>query len=609
MNKIIKLPEEIQKRICAGEVIVSPYNVIKELIENSIDAGSTVIRIKLSKDNLNIEVHDNGCGIEKSDFDNLASPHHTSKFDESLHFNNYYGFRGEALSSINVVSHLIIKSKTKSSELGYIKNYKDGSLKSVSMNNGTSVYIKNLFYNNKIRENIYIKKIPIFNKIHDLVKCYAVKNSEIQFLFNDVCIDMIKQDRKKSLEEVLEISSDRLKGSKDISSEEIIEYEKQMMKIGYQENPNEDKNFRDYLEKIIRNFGYSSSYKEPNKISHISSVFNVHNLRHFSNDFITFAFSPSSVNFNNLKLIVFINGRLVINHSIKVFITRKYSNILPKGRYPFIYIEMNIPVQHIDVNVHPSKKEVLIEYEDLILEIIDLILETGLNDNRHIQSKDTPLKSFSIQDNIIYRVQDSLKECIRTTNKIDYKLLSINKLRSQIREIDGTFLSNLVYVGIVDDEESADKSYLLVQYNQYLMKVNTSKLRPILIYHFFLYNFGNFQFKKVNIRICKKTKYKKMLNEYFKIEIEDFYIKSIPLIGEYYNDNGSDWDTFIINGSTEEEVFREVFSNLIFIYRNLVFDKNIFSLLKKDVKCTKEVLECFVILKSLKDLYKCFERC
>lgn len=115
MNKIVKLPEEIQKRICAGEVIVSPYNVIKELLENSIDAKSSIIRVIVNKDMLNFEVHDNGCGIDKSDFKNLALAHCTSKFDKDFNFNNFYGFRGEALSSINVVSRLKIKSKTKDS--------------------------------------------------------------------------------------------------------------------------------------------------------------------------------------------------------------------------------------------------------------------------------------------------------------------------------------------------------------------------------------------------------------------------------------------------------------------------------------------------------------
>lgn len=573
MHKITKLPPEIQKRICAGEVIVSPYNVLKELIENSIDAESTFISINVSKDNLNIEVHDNGHGIEEEDFKNLVLAHHTSKFSNSTNYGeNFFGFRGEALSSIRCISHLTIKSKVENKELGYERNFTEDSLKPISMNTGTSIYIKYLFYNNKIREKCFHKKLSVYKSMSELANIFAIKNPNIKFLFND------------STCSYNDVSIGKINYISDINYLDFIKTIKFTSEL----------QFNDENDLITKS-----------KSKQIGTIYQISSLRYYSNKFITLIFTPTMINFKSFQFILFINNRLVTSQSIKSFIGKIYSNILPKGRYPFIYLEIRIPSEYIDVNVHPSKKEVLLDYEDELLNVLGVILEMGLNEPKETY-KGGISNSNVYESNIIYKEYNTLLDCLPSQTTCEYKLLSIQKLKNEIVEIDKSFIQDLVYVGTANIPDIN----LLVQYNQYLMKCNLTSLIPHLIYHFFLFNFGNFTYSSCCIKSkIKDDTLKKMLQEYFKIEIDDNNnFIHVPNIGDYIGDV-KEWENFNIENKTEEKVFREIFSKLCKIYRNLELNRQSFSTLKKYLKCTKDVLQTFTKLKSLKDLYKCFERC
>ena len=144
------LPKHIINQIAAGEVVERPASIVKELIENSLDAGATEISIDILDAGLTeISIKDNGIGIEKADFDKVFQRHATSKIQtiEDLHKLSTMGFRGEALSSIQAVSQVELITRTATEEMGYQYNPHTNEIKQIAKHHtGTSIIIRNLFY-------------------------------------------------------------------------------------------------------------------------------------------------------------------------------------------------------------------------------------------------------------------------------------------------------------------------------------------------------------------------------------------------------------------------------------------------------------------------------
>ncbi|ELQ75634.1 DNA mismatch repair protein - MLH1 family, partial [Trachipleistophora hominis] len=159
---IRKLPPSIINRISAGEVITRPLSVIKELLENSIDAGASVIRVGYAE---NIVMEDNGSGITEDDFELLCARYCTSKLSDECDkkrdiLDNVctYGFRGEALASISDVSTVVVRTKTTNCAYGHVLVYEHGVLiskKKEAMKNGTMITVKDLFGNNAMRKTLF----------------------------------------------------------------------------------------------------------------------------------------------------------------------------------------------------------------------------------------------------------------------------------------------------------------------------------------------------------------------------------------------------------------------------------------------------------------------
>ena len=154
--KINILDSSIYNRISAGEVVENPASIVKELVENSIDAGASNISIYVCDGGIkSIEIIDDGCGIEKEELPNALKPHATSKiqFAEDLDTISTLGFRGEALASISAVSEIEIKSKALGAENGAILSFKNGKMavNDYACTQGTSIAVRNLFYNTPAR--------------------------------------------------------------------------------------------------------------------------------------------------------------------------------------------------------------------------------------------------------------------------------------------------------------------------------------------------------------------------------------------------------------------------------------------------------------------------
>jgi DNA mismatch repair protein MLH1 len=193
-KRIKPLDPQLVNRIAAGEIIQRPFNALKELIENCLDAGSTSVNIQLKDGGLkSIQIQDNGCGIDKDDLKIVCERFTTSKLKEfeDLKSINTFGFRGEALASISHISRLTITSRTANSQCAFRATYSEGKLVDsikpcASASKGTVILVEDLFYNSSIRRNALRNGSEEFSKIFDVVSRYAIHNYHVSFFLKRI---------------------------------------------------------------------------------------------------------------------------------------------------------------------------------------------------------------------------------------------------------------------------------------------------------------------------------------------------------------------------------------------------------------------------------------
>ncbi|ELA42707.1 DNA mismatch repair protein MutL [Vittaforma corneae ATCC 50505] len=313
---IKRLPESVISRIAAGEVITSPYNIIKELLENSLDAHSTSITISIDSSLKNLSIRDNGAGIEKDDLEFLCLNHYTSKIQSiedlkkygSITSSSCFGFRGEALHSISLCSHIKIQTKTSPLErcdvkdgMGHVAIYNSDRLIDVKEcafdGHGTFIEIKNIFYNNTIRSEYFSKnRVELLNCI-ELVAYYGIIYNSIE----------CKVDNKVIL------GRDPCERGMSHDIDKTIENRK-----GY----------------ILKNILNSKNFLGKNE--HLRSFYRFRNSKSHcvvDEGFIIICSELNAV-FKSSKFILFVNRRLVKNDSLKNRVLQKY-RCLKKGCVPF----------------------------------------------------------------------------------------------------------------------------------------------------------------------------------------------------------------------------------------------------------------------------------
>ncbi|MDR3609086.1 MAG: DNA mismatch repair endonuclease MutL [Ignavibacteriaceae bacterium] len=324
-NKIKILPENISSKIAAGEVVQRPESVVKELLENSIDAGAKTIELIIKRAGKALmQVVDDGSGMDEDDAILCIQKHATSKITEfedleSLHT---LGFRGEALSSIAAVSQLEIKTETSDEELGTILRYDDnGNIvkEKGSFPKGTSVSVKNLFYNVPARRNFLKSDATELKHIIDTFMRESLGHPGIHFkFFNDN--ELIFNYGPGAIEErISQVFAD---------------------------------NMSDALIKV----------KEKTDFMNIEA----------------FIGKPSMLKKSKGEQYLFLNSRYVISRQINHAVFTAYENILEKGDYPFFIIFMDLDPSKLDINVHPSKLEVRFEDEKSIYNFILAVIRKGL---------------------------------------------------------------------------------------------------------------------------------------------------------------------------------------------------------------------------------------
>ncbi|GMM29384.1 mismatch repair ATPase [Martiniozyma asiatica (nom. inval.)] len=337
-NRIQPLSADVVNKIAAGEIILAPSNALKELLENSIDASATQIDVLAKQGGLKLlQIQDNGSGIHKEDMPILAERFTTSKlkvFDD-LKSIATYGFRGEALSSISHVGRLTVISKTLQGTCAWRCKYTNGELENnnielVAGNTGTIIQVEDLFYNIPARLRALKSYNEEYAKIVDVVSKYAVH-------VNNVGFSCQRQDGKTSVDLMVRNGMSRKDRLKVIYGSNIAN---NLIEIKYYNEVNSDDLGLLSFEGAITNLNYEN--KKP------------------------------------IQPIFFINNRLVVCDPLRRAINSVYSTYLPKGHRPFVYLSLIIKPQNVDVNVHPTKREVRFLNEEEIIEFIIGELETKL---------------------------------------------------------------------------------------------------------------------------------------------------------------------------------------------------------------------------------------
>lgn len=319
------LSPRIYNRIAAGEVVERPASVVKEFVENSIDAGASKIKIEIEDGGIKkICVADDGCGIEKQDLPLAFLPHATSKISniDDLDEISTLGFRGEALASIASVSMVDLTTKTKNSETGF-KIVADGGeiskITEVARLNGTTITMKNLFFNTPARAKFLKKPKSEESEITHLVEKFMLAHPEIDF---EYIVDgkTVFDHAGGQLDEVIYLIY-----GKDVYDNLLkLDYEEDGIKVG----------------------GY--------------------------------IVSPKISRTNRTYQTLFVNGRYVENYMVSACVQGAYEHFLMKGRFPVYVLKLELPFDRVDVNVHPNKKEVKFDNSSKVFGVIRRAVERAL---------------------------------------------------------------------------------------------------------------------------------------------------------------------------------------------------------------------------------------
>ena len=353
MGYIKILDEKVSNIIAAGEVVENPASMIKEMIENSLDAKATMIKIEVFKSGTDVKVSDNGIGMDKDDTLLSVERHATSKIKEKEDVFNLstYGFRGEALSSIAAVSKLTITTRSENSPAGYRIGCYGGVVRKfeeVSRNVGTEMEVRDLFYNTPARRKFLRKMSTEYGKIRDIVLKEALSNSNVAFSLELDGKSTIKTSGKGIENTILEL-------------------------------------FGKSVLKNLKKFEYGY-------------LGNVEILRS-SKDF----------------MFTFVNNRYVKSATIERAVIDGYYTKLMKGKYPFAIIFYNADPKEIDVNVHPSKKIVKFSNDKIVYNEIKSAIDDFFyyNDRENWQPNiDLIKKNININENVAVEKDDLFSDDI-----------------------------------------------------------------------------------------------------------------------------------------------------------------------------------------------------
>ena len=348
MAKINILESNVYNRIAAGEVVDRPYSVVKEFVENSIDAGAKNITVSIERGGKDlICVSDDGAGIGKEDLRSAFLPHATSKIAraEDLDFIRTLGFRGEALASIASVANVRLRSRAAGADEAYelvCSGGKMGEITPCALGAGTEICAENLFFNTPVRAKFLKSDKGEEGDISNFVSRLVLGNPTVAFRYyidGKLALQSFGGGEDEALAAVY--------GGNTVQECYKLDAEKHGIRI------------RGFLGK------------------------------------------PSFTKANRTYQSVFVNGRYVVNNTIGSAISNAYASYLMKRQYPFYVLYIDIPPEAVDVNVHPNKSDVRFENNQVVYGCIYSVISSVLDGNASalefvVGAKDAPAEPEAV---------------------------------------------------------------------------------------------------------------------------------------------------------------------------------------------------------------------
>ena len=334
MGKIHVLSENVANKIAAGEVVERPASVVKEMLENSLDAGSTRIKISVEAGGKKlIQITDNGCGMVRDDAMLAFERHATSKIKDAEDLLNVatLGFRGEALPSIASVSRLHLETRAAEEAAGTIVEINGGKIARVEeagLPLGTSITVRDLFFNTPARKKFLKSESTELAHIASLVTHYALAHPEKHFELHSASNAMLVAPPVAGYSERVY----QVFGKETLDQLIPVAAQQSLERIGLPQPPpwrrveQEDDQPKDRTPGEMRVHGFVSK--------------------------------PEIQKLNRNSIFVFVNGRLIRDRLVQHALTEAYRNIIPPTVYPVVLLFLELPAGEVDVNVHPSKTEV-----------------------------------------------------------------------------------------------------------------------------------------------------------------------------------------------------------------------------------------------------------
>ena len=350
MGNIVLLDDLTINKIAAGEVIERPASVVKELMENSIDAGATNVTVEIKNGGITyIRITDNGKGILPDDMEIAFERHATSKIRSAKDLENVksMGFRGEALASIAAIAHVELTSRTADSELGYKIVVEGGNIitkEVVGCPKGTTIIVENLFYNTPVRYKFLKKDFTETGYVEDAVTRIALVNPNVSVKLINLNKNIINTNGSGDIKDVVY----------SIYGKEIAE---NIIKVDYQ-------------------------YEDMRAVGCIGK--------------------PSIAKSNRSNQLFFVNNRFVKDKTLTSAAEQAFKGMLLPGKYGFLILNLEIDPHKLDVNVHPAKLEVRFQEENKVFKLVyHSIKESFMQNNNLIANKTQEKDDFVNEKNKI----------------------------------------------------------------------------------------------------------------------------------------------------------------------------------------------------------------
>ncbi len=472
-NKIKVLPPQEAQKIAAGEVVERPSSVVKEMVENSIDAGANQISLYIEKAGKDlIRVVDNGEGMSQTDAKICFVPHATSKITsiEDLEKISTFGFRGEALATISAVSKVLLTTKHKDdkSDLGIKIEFVDGKIlkeEKTSCSFGTDLQIRDLFYNTPVRKKFLKQDETEWNQILNVFNAFCLSNLDVHFkLFRD---------------------------NKLIINAPVVE---------------------DVKSRVSQLWGHNFS----------QNLIALNSPKNLNIDFTGLISNHNFWRYGRQQIFFFVNKRYVKNKELSKALFKGYLNVLPPARFPAAFIFLDLENTDVDVNVHPRKEEVQFSKPKTIEMNLQRLVKEALEENLSSQLTHSTSHPPSLKLSRTGRDENFSSKQVLTDypifNSEDFKQstnLENNKINFAAKENNLTTVENIsnnkfVYSG--QDQE---------QMQSVVPKNNTGLCEKKDGLHFPVCPEEQTQFASRRTRVGRQNIIGQLLNTYILIEGED----------------------------------------------------------------------------------------